>query len=241
MKRIFGLLGVALTCVATNLSAQTTNAAVDAEVPDYRPFTVSVEASTTGPGLAANWHFADHFGARVGANGFLGLFSSDGFDAGTHDIEGINYDVTLNPWMSEQLGLDIYPWKKSTFRVTVGIMFNQNEIDGVVPQDPVFNQTFLDINGTLYDSASIGDLNLKIEQPVVAPYISIGMSFYLDHHKHWSLGGELGVAYTGSPDVALSTSTGLVPQSDLNGEAQQIEDSAWKFYPIAKISVNYSF
>ncbi len=236
MKRIFSLLGVALTCVATNLSTQTAKAADETGAPDYRPFTLSLEASSTGPGVAADWRFAEHFGARAGVNGFFGA----SIDIGNRDIEGINYDTKVK-LLSEPLALDIYPWKSSTFRITVGIMLNQNEVEGTVPQDPVFGNTFLTIGGTSYDSASIGDLNMKLEQNLVAPYVSIGMSFHLDKQKHWSLGGELGVAYTGSPDVALSTSSGLVPQQDLNAEAQQIEDGAWKFYPIVKVSLNYSF
>ncbi len=236
MKRIFSLLGVALTCVATNLSTQTAKAADETGAPDYRPFTLSLEASSTGPGVAADWRFAEHFGARAGVNGFFGA----SIDIGNRDIEGINYDTKVK-LLSEPLALDIYPWKSSTFRITVGIMLNQNEVEGTVPQDPVFGNTFLTIGGTSYDSASIGDLNMKLEQNLVAPYVSIGMSFHLDKQKHWSLGGELGVAYTGSPDVTLSTSSGLVPQQDLNAEAQQIEDGAWKFYPIVKVSLNYSF
>ncbi|MFO1514735.1 MAG: hypothetical protein U1F83_17800 [Verrucomicrobiota bacterium] len=236
MKRIFSLLGVALTCSAANLSTQTVKAADETGAPDYRPFTLSLEASSTGPGVAADWRFAEHFGARAGVNGFFGA----SIGIGNRDIEGINYDAKLK-LMSEPLALDIYPWKSSTFRITVGIMLNQNQVEGQVPQDPVFGNTFIDINGTSYDSASIGDLNMKLEQNLVAPYVSIGMSFYLDKQKHWSLGGELGVAYTGTPDVTLSTSSGLVPQQDLNAEAQQIEDGAWKFYPIVKVSLNYSF
>lgn len=235
-KRIMSLLGVVLTCITTNLGVQTA-AAADAEgVPDYRPFTLGVDASSTGPGVSADWRFTDHFGARAGVNGFFGA----SLDVGNHDIEGINYDTKVK-LMSEPIALDIYPWKKSTFRITVGILLNQNEIEGVVPQDPVFGQTFITIGGTSYDSASIGDVNMKLEQPAVAPYVSIGMSFHLDKQKHWSVGGELGVAYTGTPDVTVSTSSGLVPQQDLNAEAQQIEDGAWKFYPIVKVSVNYSF
>lgn len=236
MKRIFSLLGVALTCLAMNGSTHTAAAAEASDAPDYRPFTLGVEASSTGPGLSADWRFAEHFGARVGVNGFFGA----SIDIGNRDIEGINYDTKLK-LLSEPLALDIYPWKSSTFRVTVGIMLNQNEVEGEVPQDPVFGNTFITIGGNSYDSASIGNLNMKLEQDLVAPYVSIGMTFYLDKHKHWSLGGELGVAYTGSPDVALSTSTGLVPQQDLDAEAQQIEDGAWQFYPIVKVSVNYSF
>lgn len=236
MKRIFSLLAVVLACAATNLNAQDTAVKEEADVPDYRPFTLSVEASSTGPGLGADWRFSDHFGARVGVNGFFGA----SIDIGNRDIEGINYDTSLK-LMSEPLALDIYPWKQSTFRVTVGIMLNQNEFEGVVPQAGTFNQNFITIGNNSYDSANIGDLNTKIEQQPVAPYVSVGMSFYLDKHKHWSLGGELGVAYTGTPDVSMSTSTGLVPQADLDVESDQIEDGAWKFYPIVKVSVNYSF
>jgi hypothetical protein len=235
-KRILSLLGVASTCLATQLTAETTNVVVESAVPDYRPFTLSVEASSTGPGVSVDWRFSDHFGARAGVNGFFGA----SLDVGDHDIEGITYDTKLK-LMSEPLAVDIYPWKKSTFRITVGIMLNQNEVEGEVPQDPVFGNNFITIGGNSYDSASIGDVNMKLEQPAVAPYISVGMSFYLDKHKHWSLGGELGVAYTGTPDVTMSTSTGLVPQQDLDAESSQIEDAAWKFYPIVKVSVNYSF
>ena len=230
------LLGVVLTCVVTNLSAQEPAAAEESEAPSFRPITLSLEASSTGPGIAADWRFTDHFGARVGVNGFFGA----SIDVGDRDIEGINYDTSVK-LMSEPLALDIYPWKKSTFRITVGVLLNQNEVEGVVPQDPVFGQTFITIGNNSYDSASIGNLNMKYEQPSVAPYVSVGMKFHLDKHKHWSIGGELGVAYTGDPDVTLSTSTGLVPQPDLDLEAQEIEDGAWKFYPIVKVSVNYSF
>ena len=170
MKRIWSRLSVVLTCVVTNLSTQYAAAADESGAPDYRPFTLSLEAASTGPGLSANWRFTDHFGARAGVNGLFG----SSIDVGSQDIEGINYDTSLK-LMSEPLALDIYPWKKSTFRITVGILLNQNEVEGVVPQDPVFGQTFIDINGTSYDSASIGDLNMKLEQPAVAPFISIGM------------------------------------------------------------------
>lgn len=248
MKRTVSLLGVILAGVATNLSAQTAAPADEVvttsdktDVPDYRPFTVGVEIGTASPGpsLAGSWRFTDHLGARVGVGSLFGV----DVDIGNHEIEGINYDVTLKQlYASEQLALDFYPWKKSTFRVTAGVLLSQNpEVEGVMPQAPVFGQTFVTIGGNSYDSANIGDVNMNLEPNLAAPFVSIGMTFYLDHHKRWSLGGELGVAYTGNPDVTMSTSSGLVPQSDLDAEANQIEDGAWKFYPIVKLSVNYSF
>jgi len=238
MKRIFSLLGVALTCVAANLSTLTLHAADESGAPDYRPFTLGLEASTTGLGGSVNWRFSDHFGARAGLNYFS--YSKDG-----NEIEGISWNTDAQ-LLSEPLAVDIYPWKKSSFRVTVGILLNQNELEGVVPQNPVNGANFIPIGdaGNSYDSAAIGDLIMKIEQMPVSPYISIGASFYLDKAKHWSLSGELGVAYTGNPDVTLTTGNpGTVAPADLASESQQLEDWADKlrFYPILKLGVNYSF
>ena len=237
MKRIFSLIGCgALLGIAANVSTPTARAADAEGAPDYRPFTLGLEASTTGVGGSGNWRFADHWGTRAGFNYFS--YSQD-----AKDIEGISYNTDTR-LMSEPLAVDIYPWAKSSFRITVGILFNQNQLEGVVPQDPVFGQTFVDINGTLYDSASIGNLNMKIEQWPVAPYLSIGGSIYFDKAKHWSLSGELGVAYTGNPTATLTTSipNSVAPQ-DLNGEEKQLEDWAkkYQFYPILRLSMNYSF
>lgn len=233
MKRIVSLLGVVLAGAATNLSAETNAVSENAEAPAYLPFTLGLEASTTGPGIAGDWRFSEHFGARAGFNYFE--FSKNG-----KEIAGINYDTDTR-LMSEPLALDIYPWKKSTFRITVGVLLNQTELEGEVPQDPVAGRTFVTIGNNSYDSANIGTVNMKAEEDPVAPYISVGMKFHLDKKKHWSIGGEVGVAFTGTPDVTMSTSSGLVPQQDLALESQQVEDDAWNVYPIVKLSVNYSF
>lgn len=234
----FKLLTVgALLCGLAAGSIQSASAADDAdEAPAYQPFTIGAEAGTPGFGGSASWRFSDHFGARGG-------FSYFGYSKSGNEIDGIKYNTDLR-LMSEPLGVDIYPWKKSSFRITVGIMLNQNELTGVAPQDPVFGNTFIPINGTDYDSASIGDLNLKIKQQAVSPYLSIGYSYYFDKAKHWSLSGELGVAYTGNPEVTLTTGNpGAVPQQDLNAEASQIVDTAgkYKFFPILRLGVNFSF
>ena len=240
MKRILSLLGVVLTCVLTNLSTQTATAAEESAAPDYRPFTLGAEAGTTGVGGAFNWRFTDHFGARAGFHYFS-------ISDNNKDIEGISYNTDLT-LMSEPLALDIYPWKTKSFRITVGVLLNQNELEGST--DAVPGQTFVPIgdSGTTYDIGALGNLNLNVEQMPVSPYIAIGMNFYLDKARHWSIGGEIGVAYTGSPDVALSTGSGAEStnpglQQDLNSEAQEIENWAEKleFYPIIKVSVNYSF
>lgn len=236
MKRIFSLLGCGGVILAAANLTPNVCAADDSGDVAYQPFSLGAEAGTTGFGGAASWRFADHLGVRAGMNYFS-------YTDKTREVEGIKYNAKLK-LMSEPIGIDFYPWKARSFRITAGVLINQNQLEGVVPQDQVFGRTFIDINGTLQDSAAIGDLNMKVKQLAVSPYLAIGGNFYFDKAKRWSLSGELGVAYTGSPDVTLTTGNpGTVPQQDLNAEARQIEDAAKKFqfYPILKLGVNFSF
>jgi hypothetical protein len=237
MKRIFSLLGCGLIWTAANLTPNAL-AADDTEEVAYQPFTIGAEAGTTGVGGSVNWRFSDHVGARAGLHYFS--YSKD-----DNEIEGITYRTDLR-LMSEPLAVDIYPWQSSSFRITVGVLLNQNELEGVVPQDQVAGRTFIPIGaaGNTYDSAAIGDLTLTADQMAVSPYLAVGANWYLDNAKHWSLAGEIGVAYTGSPDITLTTSNpGTVNPTDLASETAELEDAAgsYKFYPILKVSVNYSF
>src|ERR1017187_8704426 len=87
--------------------------------PDYRPWTVSLEAGTVGVGGSVAWRFADHFGARLAVDGIATSDSQLG-------IKGINYDSKLR-LLSEPLTFDLYPWKEHSFHISLGVMFNQNE------------------------------------------------------------------------------------------------------------------
>lgn len=205
------------------------------EAVDYRPFTLSLDAGTLGPGVSASWRFWDHLGVQAGVNGFFGA----SVGVGDRDIEGITYDTEVK-LMSEQLALDFYPWKESTFRITLGVLLNQNELEGEMPQSSVAG-TFVTVGSGVYQTSDFS-LHMAAEQQPVCPYLSIGASFYLDEANRWSLGGELGVAFTGSPEVTLVQGGGAVLNpADIEQERQQIEDSAWKIYPIVKLSLSFSF
>lgn len=238
MKRIFSLLGCgAMFWAAANLTPNAC-AADDSGDVAYQPFSLGAEAGTTGFGGSASWRFADHLGVRAGLNYFS--YTDD-----TREVEGITYRAKLK-LMSEPIGVDFYPWKDRSFRITAGVLINQNKLEGVVPQDSVAGRTFIPIGeaGNTYDSAAVGDLNMKVDQLAASPYLAIGGNFYFDKAKRWSLSGELGVAYTGSPDVTLTTGNpGIVNPADLASEEAQLEDTAkkFKFYPILKIGVNFSF
>lgn len=200
----------------------------------YRPVTVGVELGTTGPGATVNWRFLGHLGLRVG-------FQYFSYSADDIDIEDINYSADLR-LMSGPVALDFYPSKYSTFRITLGVLLNQNKLEGTATAiDP--SET-IKIGKNAYNLTDIGGLNLEAKQQVFSPYASIGGNVYLGKAKRWSLMGELGVAYTGSPDISLNPGKpGTVYQDDLDAETGEIEDAVknFKFWPILKFGICFSF
>lgn len=202
---------------------------------DYQPLSLSAGVGTLGFSGTLGWRFSDHVGIRGGAN-YLKYDRSD-------EIEGIRYDSSLR-LQSFPLGLDIYPSKSSSFRITVGALFNQNEVGGFVPPGQS-----VDIDGNTYSDPQLA-LNMKIEQQEISPFIAIGGNIYFDSGKHVALEFEFGVAYTGSPDVTLTRTTTTNPaiegstiNADLEKERRELEEKAkdFKFYPMIKIGLTFSF
>jgi hypothetical protein len=195
--------------------------------PLYRPWTLGLDAGTTGLGGGLSWRFADHWGVRAGAD-YL-QYSDNGFA-----IKDLSYDAKIRV-ASEPLTLDIYPWKQHSFRISLGLQFNQNRLTGTA-QDA----------GTIIPPAKLGTLSLEVEQQPVNPYLSIGGNFfYFDKAHHWALGGELGVAYTGDPKVNLTRSgpPSNILDAAVRLEQSRIEDyaSQFKWWPVVKLAVTYSF
>jgi hypothetical protein len=202
--------------------------AAAAEKP--HPFGINAEFGTTGLGGTVSWRFLPHLGVRGGMH-YLRWTSPD------FEFEGDASTTTFNARLllqSEPVTLDIYPWKNRSFRISAGVLFNQNEFTGTSVGD-------VEINGITYPGEQ---LNVEITQDDVCPYISIGGAFcYFDRAKRWSLGGEIGVAYTGSPNVFLTNPTGGIPPGELASERQDIEDDAedFKFWPVLKLYVSFQF
>ena len=220
-----GLLTLTATASRADDTDATTNAITAPPISPYQPFTVGGEFGTTGYGGGANWRFSDHFGVG-GAFDYL-------YASYNHTIEGNGYNVNLK-LQTEPVSLNWYPWKNHSFRFGVGALFNQNHSSGTATGNN------LDLNGTTYS----GTLNLDLKQQPVNPYLSIGGNLYFDKRHHVSLGGELGVFYTGEPRVTLTANT--VPPAnpaDVQGEINQITHYARyaQFWPVLKVSLNYSF
>jgi len=225
-----------ILCFGPHLSVAAAEATSFPESPArplYWPGSVTLEGGTTGFGGSGSWRFHDYLGLRLGGDFFQ-------YSKNDAEIKGIHYDAKLR-LLSEPLTLDIYPWPKHSFHISVGAMFNQNELTGTSSDN-----TTIIIDGKHFPINQVGSLDLQIKQQPVNPYLSIGGNFfYFDRAHHWALGGELGVAYTGDPRVSLTRSGPAAPLIDaaVNHEQKRIEDSAsdYKWWPVVKLTTSYSF
>lgn len=192
------------------------------------PFSLGVEGGTTGLGGNASWRFMDHFGVETGFDYFDYTYN------GTIKDNRYKADFRL---MSEPLNLEIFPWSRSSFHLSLGMLFNENQLSGT------------DVGSvTLNHIKYTGNLNLNYKPDVVDPYVGIGGNLYFDHAHHWSLMGALGVAFAGDGDVSL---TGTQNHPALNAqfnnglaiEKAKVRSYAndLQFWPVIKIGLNYSF
>ena len=202
--------------------------------PDYYPWTFGIEGGSQGLiGGLGRWRFSDHVGMRVAGDWTKGSFNNVG-------IKGTDYNVQAR-LLAEPLTLDVYPWKKHSWYVSLGWTFNQNQLTGSATPHPTIN-----IGGQSFPIEQVGTLDLKVQQQPVNPYLSIGGNFfYFDRAHHWAFGGELGVAYTGDPKVDLTRSGQPSPIIDqaVAVAAKRTGDWAkqYQWWPMAKLSVTFSF
>lgn len=229
----------ALACTTTTLVAQDAANAVavttPAEIPappPYRPWTVGIGAGTDGIyGAGVSWRFSDHLGARTGFG-----YAEASFDHVA--IRGLEYNISLR-LLDEPLALDVYPWRKRSFRISVGLLLNQNELSGTVSSTGT-----IIVNGQPVVIPA-GSLTMKLKQQPVDPYLGFGGNlFYFDRPHRWALAGELGVAYTGNSRVSVDRSNGSSLPDDVVDEVKsRLKHYANQFqlWPVAKLAVTYSF
>jgi len=151
-----------LTLLTASAAVVGVSAAEPLAPPDYRPWTVGIEAGTDGIfGAISGGDFAITWG-----RGWEWILPGRDWD---HvGIAGIDYHAKLQ-LLSEPLTLDLYPWKSRSFHVSVGALFNQNEVTGGADRSGT-----LTIDGHPLPLRRDGELSMKIQQQPVNPYLSIG-------------------------------------------------------------------
>lgn len=189
----------------------------------------SGKASTLGLGGELTTGITSNVNARVGLNAL-----DFDFDAEFDDVE---YDVGLD--FSSFSALVDWHLFESPFRISGGVISMDHTLDlDATPSENV------DIGDHEYTPAEVGTLSGGVEVDGAAPYIGIGWGNPLDPSKRWGFYCDFGVAFTDSPDVALSA-TGVAAglADDLAKERDEIEDDLelFRLYPVLSVGLYYRF
>ncbi len=227
IKRIItlALLAVA-TCAFTGPAA----------FADSGNIAVGVKAGTLGFGGEVTAGLTPSFNARVSYNGYN--------YNGSSTQNQIIYDYKLSLGSFPVL-LDWYPFEGSAFRLSPGVVFNNNKISATGTSKQVSSYV---IGGKTYSTAQIGSLVGNADFNKTAPYAGLGWGNAVGKDSGLSVVFDLGVMFQGSPTIALSA-TNPAMQNDptfkasLDKEIADVKDKTdkLKYYPVVSLGLAYRF
>ena len=205
------------------------------------PWAVGTDISTLGFGASATRRITPRVNVRGAINGF-----SFGTDIDDTDV---SYDVDLTLINVSTL-VDYHPVKNLGLRLTGGLIFNDNKLEGSGrPSGAIGDQTFT-FDGTDYSLSDVGSVDAEVDfGSPVAPYIGIGWGNAVRPGQRWGFSANLGVMFPGSPSIDITPNTSLVGteladlQADIDAEERKLEDDLdiLKVYPILSVGLTYHF
>ena len=196
---------------------------------------VSTRVGTLGVGVDVAKSITPQLNGRIGFN--FGNVNTNRTDS------GINYDAQLN-LSSVQLFGDYYPFSSSGFRVTGGLVAQNNRFS--VTSKPSVGGTYT-IANTLYQTSEVGSLTGEYKYAnSIAPYIGIGIG--KSTSEGLGFNADLGVMFTGSPRVSLTASNptfnnNAITRAQLDNQVRQTESDLKGFnvYPVLSVGLSYGF
>jgi hypothetical protein len=206
-----------------------------ADVKQPSGFGVTTRIGTLGIGIDVAKSLTAQFNGRLGFNfGNVNINRTD---------SGINYDSQLN-LSSVQLFGDYYPFGSSTFRITGGLVAQNNKF--AVNSQPSGNGTYT-IDGNQYQASSVGTLSGEYKYGnSIAPYLGIGIG--KSTNEGLGFNADLGVMFTGSPKVSLNASNPTfnnnpTTRTQLDNQVRQTENDlrGFNLYPVLSVGVSYGF
>jgi hypothetical protein len=223
------ILGLVATLGLAPLSARAQAPAETAGTP-AGSYGAGLNVSTLGIGAEGGYRFDNHFGVRVGANGFAYSFNKT-FDSTPYSVDA---------HLASGGGLvDYYPFETG-LRLTAGVKINGNGASAT--STPTGN---VKIGGSTFTPAQIGTLNAHIGYDTVAPYLGLGYAGRVS--PAFELSVDAGVMYEGRAGVSLTASSPSANtpavQSALASERSQIEHDAnyLEFFPVLTLAATYRF
>jgi hypothetical protein len=207
---------------------------------------IAPEISTLGLGGHVIRRIIPNLNARVGLNAF-----GVGFEIEDDSSEATTtYDVDLNLLNVSTL-VDYHPFKSSGFKMTSGLVFNNNNIEGTATTDGE-----IEIGDQTYTANEVGSVDTEIEVTrSVAPYLGIGWGNAVKASKGLGFWFNLGLMFGGSPDIEVTPNINQnLPQAqreqleaevnqEIDDEEKEIEDdlAVMDVYPVGTIGISYQF
>ncbi len=193
---------------------------------------IAGRAGTLGLGGDVMINLLTDLNLRIG----VGAFSFDYED----DYSDIEYDFDFD-LLTFPVTLDWYPFDDK-FHISGGVVFNETDVN----LDSRYNGT-VEIDGVTYTADEVGTLSGNVGFDNVAPYVGIGWGNAFGRSRRWGFVTDLGVAFTGSPSVALSATGTMADNATFQGhlasEEQDLEDDLedFKFYPVFSANLYFRF
>ena len=212
------------------------------------------EVSTLGLGGSIVRKITPNFNARVGVNAF-----GVGIDVTETDFD---YEGDLNLFNVSTL-IDVHPFKNSGFRLTGGLIIGNNNIEGTADvseavadglgEVEVGGET-VDIRDLNIDNLATIDADIELNEGV-APYVGIGGGNAVGDGKGLGFWWNLGVVFSGSPNVDVSSNISPNVPAELRQEVQEAADRELeneeedledeldflRFYPVVSLGLSYQF
>ncbi len=132
---------------------------------------------------------------------------------------------------------------KSAFRLSGGLVLNQNKLDLTSRTD---DDLFI-IDDVAYSREEVGDLAGRVDFNAISPYLGIGWGDAVGENSRLSFFFDLGILFQGSPQVELNATGPIASDAGfrrhLNREEKEIEDETEKFtvYPVIALGITYKF
>jgi len=198
---------------------------------------LGMKGGTLGIGGEVTAGITPSFNARVGYNGYT--------YSGNTTESHVAYDYKLK-LKSLPILLDWHPFDNSGFRLSGGMVINNNEVTATGTTQSTYT-----IGNTTYTGAQLGSLTGRVDFNNVAPYAGIGWGNAVGKDTGLSFSFNLGVIFQGSPKVTLAANGPIVNdpllgpafQTNLAQEQRDVQSKIdnLKYYPELSLGLAYKF
>lgn len=233
MKKVILMTGVSL--IASQVLMAGGDIAPVAPAAE-NPWSLTTKVGTLGVGVDASRMVSDNTAIRFNING-----------AQINDIEksldGIDFSADANLF-SAGVMLDYYPMYDSSFRLSVGGYYDDNNVEATAK-----NQSNITIDGTTYSNTIVDSVTAKFTANKAVPYLGLGWG--KSTVNGWSFSMDIGLFYHGDPDIDVttkfSTTATAAQKTAVNTHIANYKKSAlntladYKVYPVVMIGATYKF